>query len=84
MVRGEISNFTRHYKSGHLYFTLKDDSAAVKAVMFPQLRGARALFARERHVGDRERFRLPLRAGRSYQFYVTDMQPDGIGALHLA
>ena len=33
-VRGEISNFTRHYKTGHLYFTIKDEQTQLKAVMF--------------------------------------------------
>ena len=33
-VSGEISNFTDHYRSGHLYFSLKDEKSVLKAVMF--------------------------------------------------
>ncbi len=34
LVCGEISNFTDHYRSGHLYFSLKDEKSVLKAVMF--------------------------------------------------
>lgn len=33
-VQGELSNVVRHYSSGHVYFALKDDTAAVRGVMF--------------------------------------------------
>ena len=33
-VKGEISNFTNHYKSGHFYFSLKYEGALIRAVMF--------------------------------------------------
>ena len=35
-LRGEVANFVHHYKSGHYYFTLRDERASVKAVMFRQ------------------------------------------------
>ena len=34
LVKGEISGFTNHYKTGHFYFTLKDGESMIKAVMF--------------------------------------------------
>lgn len=32
--KAEISNFTNHYKTGHFYFTLKDEGSLLKVVMF--------------------------------------------------
>jgi exodeoxyribonuclease VII large subunit len=82
-VRGEISNFKRH-TSGHLYFTLKDDAAQVRCVMF-KTRAFRLKFGPEDgmavlvygSVGVYER-------DGAYQLYVDDMQPDGIGSLYKA
>ena len=33
-IRAEISNFTNHYRTGHFYFSLKDDGGLIRAVMF--------------------------------------------------
>jgi exodeoxyribonuclease VII large subunit len=84
LVRGEISNFTNHAKTGHLYFTLKDRESSIKAIMFssfaarlnfiPQ-NGMSVIVSASIQVFERDGI---------YQLYVTDMQPDGIGALYLA
>lgn len=84
LVTGEISNFTDHYRSGHLYFSLKDSKSALKAVMFAS--SARSLKFRPAdgmRVIVRGRVSVYEAAGQ-YQLYVQDMQPDGLGALSLA
>ena len=34
LVKGEISNFVNHYKTGHFYLSLKDEGGVIRAVMF--------------------------------------------------
>ena len=82
-VKGEISNFTNH-RTGHWYFTLKDEGSLVRAVMF---RGSamKNPFLPENgmKVIVHGRVSAFVRDGQ-YQIYVDEMQPDGIGGLYLA
>ena len=83
-ISGEISNFTNHYRTGHLYFTLKDDSSAVRAVMFNSS-AKRLKFMTEDGMKVIARGRVSVyEASGQNQLYVDDMQPDGVGALNLA
>ena len=84
VISGEISNFSNHYKTGHLYFSLKDDAAAIKAVMFNR-QAARLRFAPENGMKVLVTGRVAVfeRDG-VYQIYVDSMVPDGAGALAVA
>ncbi len=78
-VRGEISNFTRHYKTGHLYFTLKDEQTQLKAVMFA---GNAAHLDFDPDNGDKVvcfGAVTVYEPNGVYQINCTDMQPDGAG-----
>ncbi len=82
-LRGEISNFT-HHSSGHMYFTLKDSDSRLKCIMFASHNQKLPFIPKEgAKVMARGNISVYERDG-NYQFYVTAMQPDGIGSLYLA
>lgn len=83
-LRGEISNFKNHFKTGHLYFSLKDEKCSVKAVMFRgDAQNLTFLPQDGMRVVVRCRISLYERDG-AFQVYVEDMFPDGIGAMQMA
>ena len=83
-LRGEIANFVQNARSGHCYFTLRDEACSVKAVMF-RSSAARLAFRPEEGMRVVVRCRATLyeRDG-AFQIYVNEMFPDGIGAAQLA
>lgn len=83
-LRGEIANFVQNARSGHCYFTLRDEECSVKAVMF-RSSAARLAFRPEEGMRVVVRCRATLyeRDG-AFQLYVNEMFPDGIGAAQLA
>jgi exodeoxyribonuclease VII large subunit len=82
-VEGEISNL-RAPGSGHAYFTLKDDGAQIRAVLFRnRLRYVRFQPADGQHVLIFGALELYPQRGE-YQLVVERMEPRGLGALQLA
>lgn len=82
-IKGEISNFV-HHKSGHLYFTLKDEGSLIRSLMFSYA-AAKLPFKPENgmKVIMHGRVASYVRDG-IYNFYADSMEPDGIGALYIA
>lgn len=82
-IRGEISNFT-HHTSGHMYFTIKDETSKLRAIMFAgNNRFLRFIPKNGMKIIARGYISIYERDGQ-YQFYAQELQPDGIGQLYLA
>ncbi|AKS38860.1 exodeoxyribonuclease VII large subunit [Anoxybacillus gonensis] len=82
-IKGEISNFTYHSR-GHMYFTLKDEQARIQAVMFAGY-NRQLTFKPENGMTVLVRGEISVyEPSGTYQVYVKEMQPDGVGALYLA
>lgn len=82
-VTGELSNVKVH-SSGHIYFTLKDDSSRINATMF-RSQASKLSFKPEEGMkvfirGDVNVYE----ASGAYQLYAQTMEPDGIGGLFVA
>lgn len=82
-IRGEITNFKPHY-TGHLYFTLKDETSTIKCVMFKTSAetvkfkpadGMKVVISGQVNVFERDGV---------YQIYCKTMTPEGLGELYLA
>ena len=82
LVSGEVSNFKRHDKTGHIFFTLKDDKSSIKAIMYKS---------------DAEKLKVTIEDGMSVivlasvafyerdgacQLYVSDIRPCGTGLIN--
>ena len=82
-VEGEVSNFTKH-TSGHMYFSLKDDSAVLACVLFRSVnQGIKFKIENGMHVICFGRISVYDKRGQ-YQLYVDKLEPAGVGALQLA
>ena len=83
-LRGEISNFKSNYSSGHLYFSLKDDRASIRAVMF-RFSAQKFRFRPESGMTVIVHGKISTYpVSGDYQIIIDDMQPDGAGSLAVA
>ena len=82
-VQGEISNFTAAYASGHWYFTLKDNTSQIKAVMFRSANEKVQNWQPQSGEEVRVRGKLGVYGPRGeYQLICRNIEKCGKGALH--
>ena len=82
-LRGEISNF-KYHTTGHLYFSLKDDTSKINAIMFAT-NARRLVFKPTDGMNVLVTGRITVyEATGNYQIYVEDMVEDGVGNLYVA
>ena len=82
-VRGELSNF-KIYSSGHMYFSLKDENAAIAGVMWRSYASRLPFVPKDgMKVVAHGRISLYEDTGR-YQLIADNFEPDGIGSLYYA
>ena len=83
-LTGEISNFKNHYQTGHFYFTLKDESSQIRAVMF-RSNAQRVPFVPENGMKVTALGRVSVyKKEGNCQFYCESMEPTGVGSLSAA
>lgn len=81
-LKGEISNFKAHTR-GHLYFTIKDETSRINAVMFYS-QASKINFTPEDGMKVLVTGRISVyEATGGYQIYVDDMIQDGVGNLYI-
>lgn len=82
-VKGELSN-VKHHSSGHIYFTLKDDKAQIKGIMYAR-QAAKLKFSVENGMNVFIECDINVfEKSGSYQLYAAKIEPDGLGSLFLA
>ena len=83
-IKGEITDFKANFYSGHFYFSLKDSGSEINCVMFRSY-AERIRFMPENGMSVIVRCDLSVyQKSCSCQLYVYDIQPEGLGAKHLA
>lgn len=82
-VKGEVSNFKSHY-SGHLYFTIKDENSLVRCIMFKGNAAGLKFIPEDGMKVIIKGYLSVFERDGQYQLYAEDMQPDGLGSLHIA
>ncbi|MBU3219829.1 exodeoxyribonuclease VII large subunit [Clostridium algidicarnis] len=82
-IKGEVSNFKKH-SSGHLYFSLKDDSSKINCVMFKDYASLLDINMEDGLMVEiRGKIKVYQKEG-SYQLYCEEIKKQGVGELYLA